>query len=367
MTQAPLILIVEDEAIVANDIRETLVSLGYGVAGMAKTGESAVAKAAEVLPGLVLMDIHLAGAMDGIEAASRIHRQSGIPVIFLTAYADTALLERAKAAEPYGYIIKPYDERSLHSAIEMAFHKYTIECRLKESEATTRLMVNATQDLLFLISADGRILVANEALAGAAGVPAGTLVGSSAYELVGRKILTPKMACWNLKPGGLKRILVEEPLNGGWYETTINPVYDTGGNPEKYAVCIRNITARKLAENQVKNSAEYFRLLIEEASEVVVMLNPDGTFSQPSPSFRNALGYSEHDEPKQTIYDYFSPNDAQAAHQALTRVLAHQGMVKPVRLACRKRDGSFCSIKGIVSNQINNPSVGAVVLSGWVD
>jgi PAS domain S-box-containing protein len=313
------------------------------------------------------MDIHLAGTMDGIEAARLIHTHNGTPVIFLTAYADNALLERAKGAEPYGYIIKPYDERGLHSAIEMAVHKHTIERRLKESEATTRLMVNATQDLLFLIRADGKILVANEALAGRAGVPIDTLAGSSAYDLVGTKVLTPKMACWNLKPGGLKRILNEEQLNGGWFETTINPVYDASGNPEKFAVSIRNITARKLAEKQVKNNAEYFRLLIEEASEVVVMLNPDGTFSQPSPSFRNALGYSEHDAPKRLFYDHISPNDGPAAHQVLEEILLHPGMVKPVRLACKKRDGSFCAIKGIMSNQVHNPTVGAVVLSGWVE
>jgi PAS domain S-box-containing protein len=367
MTPAPVIFIVEDEGIVANDIRETLISLGYGVAGTAKTGESAVEKVAEVLPDLVLMDIHLAGTMDGIEAAGLIHSHHGTPVIFLTAYADNALLERAKGAEPYGYIIKPYDERSLRSTIEMALHKHTIGQRLKESEATTRLMVNATQDLLFLLSTEGKILVANDALAGRAGVTVDALVGSSAYDLVGKKLLTPKMACWNLKPGDLKRILIEEQLNGGWYETTINPVYDAFGNPEKYAVSIRNITARKLAEKQVKNNAEFFRLLIEEASEIVVMLNPDGTFSQPSPSFRNALGYSEHDTPKRLFFDYVSPNDGQAAHQALTEILQHPGMVKPVRLACKKRDSSFCAIKGIMSNQIHNPTVGAVVLSGWVE
>ena len=84
----PIILVVEDEAIVANDIRDTLISLGYDVAGTAKTGESALEKIAETRPDLVLMDIHLAGKMDGIETAGQIHENFGIPVIFLTAYAD---------------------------------------------------------------------------------------------------------------------------------------------------------------------------------------------------------------------------------------------------------------------------------------
>src|SRR5512145_1928453 len=124
MTRMTSVFIVEDEAIVADDLRETLTSLGYSVAGIAKSGELALQKVAETHPDLVLMDIHLAGPMDGIDAAGRIHERQEIPVIFLTAYADKALLERAKQTEPYGYIIKPYDERGLQSAIEMAVYKH---------------------------------------------------------------------------------------------------------------------------------------------------------------------------------------------------------------------------------------------------
>jgi PAS domain S-box-containing protein len=367
MPAVPVILVVEDEAIVANDIRETLITLGYGVAGMAKSGESALEKVAETRPDLVLMDIHLIGKMDGIEAAGQIHIKYGIPVIFMTAYADNALFERAKVTEPYGYMVKPYDERGLHSAIEMALYKHTMERRVRESEATTRLMVNATKDLLYLLGADGKILVANEALARLAGVSPDQLAGVSAYDLVGKNILTLKMVCWNLKVAGEKQIHTEEQMNGDWYDLTICPVYDGNGSPEKFAVSIRNITARKTVEKQVKDNAEIFRLLIEEASEVVVMLNPDGTFSLPSPSFRNSLGYSEHDAPKKSFYDYISPNDVQTAHQVLSEILLHPVMVKPVRLTYKKRDGTFCVIKGIMSNQTSNPAVGTIVMSGWVE
>ena len=138
MTPAPVIFIVEDESIVANDIKDTLISLGYGVAGMAKYAENAIEKIAETQPDLVLMDIQLIGPMDGIEAAGLIHTKYGIPVIFLTAYANDTLFERAKVTEPYGYILKPYDERVLHSTIEMALYKHTMQRRLKESEDALR-------------------------------------------------------------------------------------------------------------------------------------------------------------------------------------------------------------------------------------
>ena len=131
----PAIFIVEDEAIVANDIKETLKSLGYSVPGIAKSGELAIEKVKETKPDLVLMDIHLAGTMDGIEAAGQIRSLHDIPVIYLTAHADTDLLERAEITEPYGYVLKPYDERELHSNIKMALYKHKIEREIKKRDA----------------------------------------------------------------------------------------------------------------------------------------------------------------------------------------------------------------------------------------
>jgi PAS domain S-box-containing protein len=361
------IFIVEDEAIVADDIRETLQSLGYTVAGTAKTGETALEKVAVTLPDLVLMDIHLASAMDGIETAGKIHALHGIPVIFLTAYADTALLERAKLTEPYGYVLKPYEERGLHSAIEMALYKHQMSRLLHESENTTRLMVNATQDFLYLISADGKFLVVNEAFAEYAGMTSDEMRGTSAYDLVGQNLLTPRMACWHLLARGERRIQVEEQLNRGWYEVTIYPVYDAKGAAEKFAVSIRNITARKQVEEQVKSNAEYFRLLIEDASQIVVMLNPDGSFAQASPSFRQALGYPNHEKLKKSFFDHISLSDWQQAKQILSEILIHPGMAKPIRLKFEKMDGTFCIIKGIMSNLSDNPFVGKIVVNGWLE
>jgi PAS domain S-box-containing protein len=367
MTAVPLIFIVEDEGIVADDIRETLVSLGYSVAGTAKSGEKALEMIAATRPDLVLMDIHLAGPMDGIDAAGEIHRLYGMPVIFLTAYSDRELLDRAKLTEPYGYVIKPYDERGLQSAIEMALYKYRMEHRLQESEATTRLMVDATQDLLYLIDRDGRFLVVNRALADLAGTTPEELQGTSAYDLVGKSILSPKMACWQLVVRGDRRLDFEEQLNRSWYSVTIYPVYDKQGCPEKYAVSVRNISAKKQAEDQLRNNAEYFRSMIEEASEIVVLLNTDGTFAQQSPSFRDALGYPAGEPLTRSFFDYITLTDWQQARQVFSEVLIHPGMAKPVRLKFEKSDGTLCSIRGILSNLSDNPFVGKIVMNAWLE
>jgi len=142
------ILIVEDEAIVANDIKETLKSLGYSVSGIAKSGELALEKIKETHPDLVLMDIHLAGQMDGIKTAGRVHVLYNIPVIYLTANVDKALLDRAKVTEPYGYVIKPFDERELHSVIEIALYKHRIEREIKKREAVLFTVISAVEWLL---------------------------------------------------------------------------------------------------------------------------------------------------------------------------------------------------------------------------
>jgi signal transduction histidine kinase len=130
-----LILIAEDERIVAGDLQARLRRLGYQVVAIVATGEDAIAAAAMHRPDLVLMDIRLAGTMDGIQAADAIHHRDGTPVIYLSAYADTETVERAKVTEPLGYLIKPFDDSELRTTIEMALYKRKMEEERRMLEA----------------------------------------------------------------------------------------------------------------------------------------------------------------------------------------------------------------------------------------
>ena len=121
------ILIVEDEVIVARDIQNVLKSQGYEVPVICETGEEAIQRADEIKPDLVLMDIILKGQIDGIEAAEHIHNSLNIPIIYLTACKDEKTLDRARQAEPYGYLLKPFAERELYTTIEMAMFKHKRE------------------------------------------------------------------------------------------------------------------------------------------------------------------------------------------------------------------------------------------------
>ncbi|WP_414527683.1 ATP-binding protein [Nodularia chucula] len=147
MTNTPInIVIVEDEAIVAKDLRNRLQKFGYTVPAIAHSGQEAINKSLEICPDLVLMDIRLKGEMDGIEAAQEIHKHLDIPIIYLTAYADDQTLERAKITEPFGYLLKPFKERELQINIEIALTKYKLEKQLKTNEKWLSTLLNSISD-----------------------------------------------------------------------------------------------------------------------------------------------------------------------------------------------------------------------------
>jgi CheY-like chemotaxis protein len=144
MTEKIRILIVEDESLVAEDLREMLQGFGYEVSGIADTGETAIALVDEQSPNLVLMDINLASAMDGITTGGEIRSRWGIPIIYVTAFATQTIINRAKKTNPSGYILKPFNERQIQTAIEIALYNYVLEQQLKEHDATINTLINAT-------------------------------------------------------------------------------------------------------------------------------------------------------------------------------------------------------------------------------
>lgn len=139
------ILVVEDERLVAEDIKDTVLNLGYTISSVVNTGEEAVEKAASSKPDLVLMDIVLKGKMNGVDAAKQIKAQLDIPVVYVTAHTDKATLKRAIETEPFGYVVKPFTEREVHSAIEMALYKSRAEKRIRHLNSVLRAIRNVNQ------------------------------------------------------------------------------------------------------------------------------------------------------------------------------------------------------------------------------
>ncbi|WP_107039746.1 response regulator [Brumimicrobium mesophilum] len=156
------VLVVEDESIVSKDIQHSLKRLGYLISGASATGEKAVLLADSEQPDIVLMDIMLKGEMNGIEAAEIIKREHGIPVIFLTAYADEATIAKAKITEPFGYIIKPFKEIDLHTSIEMALYKHKKEKEVeKERDLLYSIVESKSSNEFIFVKSNSRLVKLN--------------------------------------------------------------------------------------------------------------------------------------------------------------------------------------------------------------
>jgi len=174
------IMVVEDEIVVAMELEKRLSALGYTVTGIVSTGEDAVERAGQVRPDFVLMDIKLAGRMDGIEAAEVIRERHDVPVVFLTAHTDDKTLQRAKLSEPFGYLVKPFSEAELRTTIEVSLHKHQQDKKSRESARWFTTILNVL---------DGAVIVTDEkGIVKHMNALAETLTGWKALESVGKPL-----------------------------------------------------------------------------------------------------------------------------------------------------------------------------------
>lgn len=180
----PTILVVENELLVAQDIQLTLKRLGFSVPETVRTGEEALSSVAYRRPDLVMMDIHLAGAMDGISAATEIMNEFNVPVIFLSSYTDKETVDRAKSSSPYGYIAKPFDEITLRLTIEIALYKHEVELTQKISDEKFKRIVHSSTDGILLTDESGMVIEWNESQERISGIPREAALGKPLVELV---------------------------------------------------------------------------------------------------------------------------------------------------------------------------------------
>jgi len=174
------ILIVEDERITAEDLRDILTDLGYTVTASVSNGADAIARAEETRPDLALMDIRIKGEMDGTETARALRERFNIPVVYLTAHADSATLARAKEAEPLGYITKPFQEAELHASIEIALHKHHEDLKVRDKQTLMTSTLRAMAEGVISLDQTEAITLFNPA--------AEAWTGFSSAEAIGRPI-----------------------------------------------------------------------------------------------------------------------------------------------------------------------------------
>ena len=264
------ILVVENEAIVAMDLAAKLRQLGYEVAGMAAEGETAVALAFRLRPHLVLMDIRLEGPMDGIEAAEAIRSQYDVPVVYLTAHSDAATLGRAKLTGPFGYILKPFEERELAIQIEMALYQHQADRQLRQQREWLRVTLTSIGDAVIATDAGLRISFVNPVAESLTGWPAAEAVGqplTSVFRIIneqtGRPLEEPvTRALRERRVVALANhaALVTKDGRTVPIEDSSAPILDAAGQVIGAVLVFHDITERRRSEEALRESEERLRL-----------------------------------------------------------------------------------------------------------
>jgi diguanylate cyclase (GGDEF)-like protein/PAS domain S-box-containing protein len=293
MIEAQIIL-VEDERIVALDIEKMLQRVGYSVVGSADCGEKALELVAKIQPDLVLMDIKLKGELNGIETAKLINSRFNTPIIFLTAFADDATIERAREAEPSGYMVKPVNERDLLINIEIALHKHRLQMELKEREEYFRSLIDNASDLIFVIDNEMNISYGSPSIERVLGHKPEDYIGRNVKHFIHADEQSNLFEILNSaleNPG--KTYSYEHRLfnnRGEWY-TFLSTGKCVIEKSERYLIINSlDISSRIEMEEALRESEEKHRILFETMAQGVVYQDANGEITAVNPAAECILG-----------------------------------------------------------------------------
>lgn len=338
------ILIVEDERIVAEDVKTKLEQVGYAVAGIVNSGEESLKKTEMLKPDLVLMDIVLEGKMDGIEAASEIQSKLNIPVVYLTAYSNQRTLRRAKVTEPCGFIIKPFEAQDLFTNIEMALYRHSLRNKLKESEERYKALFDRSLSYIYVHDFNGKFIDANDAALKALGYRREEVPSLNFAVLVGKSQLPQALqSLKEIMRTGHQKVPDEYRLrkkdgNYIWVETEGSLIYK---DRKPYAVqgIGRDITEKKKAEEALRESEEKFRTLAEKSPNMI-FINKMGKIVYANRQCEEIMGYARDDfySPEFDLFRLIAPEYAEKIKLFFSKHIRGED-VRPYEYALITKDG----------------------------
>jgi PAS domain S-box-containing protein len=340
-------LIVEDETLVAKDIRRFLQGLDYAVAGIAVSGEDAIQQALENRPNLILMDIRLKGEMDGIEAAQRIRGHSDVAIVYLTAQWDRETRDRAKATGAYGYVLKPWVERELEIAVEMGLSIHAKELEVKASEERMRLIFDNALDAVVTMDAEGNITGWNRQAEKTFGWSKAEVLGQSLSETV----IPPAFRADHER--GLAHFLAtgSGPLFNKRIEFTaihrdgrefpvelaISPLI-TRREPS-FSAFVRDITKRNQAQQFLERNEQKYRALVETTGTGYVIIDAEGRVHDANAEYVRLTGHLTFRDIKgRSVFEWTAKQDLEQRRQRMKTCL-EQGFVRNLELDYIDQDG----------------------------
>ena len=362
MVSEKKILIVEDEAIEAMEIKDRLECLGYAVPAVASSGEEAIKKTEETQPDLVLMDIKLKGKMDGIEAAKKIRDRFNIPVVYLTAYGDEKTLQRAKITEPYGFILKPFEERELRTSIEISLYKHKMETEMRIKDKAIDSSINAVA----IADLEGNISYVNR-----------SFLKMWGYDNDNQVLGCPVVKFWQMKGktveifdtvmnrGGWMGELVAERDDGSLFDVQLSAsiVADDAGNPIYMMTSFVDITNRKKAEEEIIRVKEHLQNIVNSASEVIISFDMNNRVTTWNKTAEFVTGYKRREVIGRSIAKLKVFENSNELLDNLKRILdgeyvADEFILKTKRGSKRIIRPSYSIIKGVNIESMGVLSVG---------
>ena len=310
MTKAS-ILIVEDEIIVGEDLRLTLQKLGYSVSNLVKSGEEALSLiSTDSPPNLVLMDIQLDGNVDGIKTAEIINQKYDLPVVFITSFTDEKIIHKAKLTQPYGYIIKPFDENKLKSTIEITLYKNHMENKLKKNERWLSTVFNCIGDGVIVTDKNDKIKYINGIAAKLTEWNRENAINKNwknVYKVDDSRIAKLDQIL-ELEKLFLKRkdaCLTTKKSHHIPISNSISPIKDEKGNYLGKIFVFHDIINRKLAEKALKESEERYRTLFEDSADAIFITTTKGRFLVVNQSTVDLFEYNKEELLQLSFEDLF--------------------------------------------------------------
>lgn len=249
------VLIVEDEALIAMELKDRLERNHYTVCGVVARGEEAINRIEQFNPDVALMDVHLAGSLDGIETAKQLRAKMDIPVVYVTAYSDPLLVEQAVKTEAYGYLVKPFDERELRATIDLALYKHMMEQRVRENERRlAALFDQSTVGMAEINAHTGCFLRVNPRYREIGGYgPEALSVTDSKFVTNQDDLAKEQEQLRALKEGRLRDFSMDKRCtrpdgSERWISQTLSPLWEAGKEPTSYVLVAQDVTERKMAE-----------------------------------------------------------------------------------------------------------------------
>jgi len=323
------ILLVEDEQIVAKFTEKQLSGAGYKVVASAYTGETAIEKVSSLNPDIVLMDIKLVGSMDGIETADHIRKNYQVPVIFLTSLADDESFQRAKIAEPFGYLIKPIDLKELNRVVDMALYKNKIYKELINTRHRFQIATEAAKTIVWELWADENKLIIDSDVPALFDYTEKDLdnINSDQWKYVHEedKEFVDKTIqdCLDGKSENfeIEHRVYKKDKTVAWLLVRGVLIPSENGGPKRIIGSATDITDRKNYEQALKKSEEKFRNIFESSGIGMALLGPDGQFTKVNNTFCEMLGYKEEEIIGTNFRNITHPGDIDKSLEMVKKLL----------------------------------------------